>query len=61
MTQCPPMQPCMKPPFATAVDDTAAATQPRSLRQLFFVEKEQAKQATRKKGLEASGAEQLCS
>ena len=51
MTQCPPLQPCMKPPFATAIDDTAAATQSRSLRELLFVVKEQAKQATRKKGL----------
>ena len=30
MTQCPPLQPCMKPPFAAAVDNTAAATQSRS-------------------------------
>ena len=58
MTQCPPLQPCMKPPLATAVDDTAAATQSRSLRELLFVVKEQAKQATRKKGLEESGAKQ---
>ena len=24
MTQCPPLQPCMKPPFATAVDTQSA-------------------------------------
>eukprot|EP01043_Picozoa_sp_COSAG02_P021915 COSAG02_NODE_1124_length_14441_cov_21.457607_13_plen_156_part_00 len=39
MTQCPPLQPCMKPPFAAAVD-TAAAMQLRRLRERLFVAKQ---------------------